>query len=456
MIKLEDLVYEAEQKAVVYHPKFCSVTYCDFSPLNPEALTKSVVFPCKKHIICQSCLGQLEDHRNRCPYCKIEGQNEYTVFSPDYAMSCLERESILEDPRPRETSILLRYINNNKFQIAHFDVSFFTPNKNRPLQIRLNEYLLPFVNLPRRRFDMADDLRYHELLVAVADAKNVPSRQQTPYLAKSLLNTKTNLLCVRINQTEVEAVLKQYDNAEAHGFCAILSAEFMGEYVSTGVWPDKKKFDTSDTRFREKLIENITSVLQSVHPSSSDDSKGFIDKLTSMRDTLRAQKSSSRSKSKIGPQSWLNSEYLLLYFSLRFPGQKTAIFHYDDQANDFVLKKSLYDEEAAVIKHEPLINNSIRNNISFKGFQDFVQVNAAIIFDTGSMRNGRSGHYYPAQLSKINALQVANKVPYTMAAGLLQNTDGEFERPFKIGRIDLSNISKIVNDRTVTHGSLSG
>ena len=121
-----------------------------------------------------------------------------------------------------------------------------------------------------------------------------------------------------------------------------------------------------------------------------------------------------------------------------------------------MLIKSLYDEEAAVIKHEPLINNSIRNNISFKGFQDFVQVNAAIIFDTGSMRNGRSGHYYPAQLSKINALQVANKVPYIMAAGLLQNADGEFERPFKIGRIDLSNISKIVNDRTVTHGSLSG
>ena len=105
---------------------------------------------------------------------------------------------------------------------------------------------------------------------------------------------------------------------------------------------------------------------------------------------------------------------------------------------------------------QPLINNSIRNNISFKGFQDFVQVNAAIIFDTGSMRNGQSGHYYPAQLSKINALQVANKVPYIMAAGLLQNADGEFERPFKIGRIDLSNISKIVNDRTVTHGSLSG
>jgi hypothetical protein len=95
--------------------------------------------------------------------------------------------------------------------------------------------------------------------------------------------TTTNLLSLEILHSQ--RINDQYLNAEPHGFCSILSAEFMGEYAETGKWP--KSLNTKVLNVKEKLLKSLSSVIDSGFRESSDSEQIFVKKLTAMRDNVK-------------------------------------------------------------------------------------------------------------------------------------------------------------------------
>jgi hypothetical protein len=292
-----------------------------------------------------------------------------------------KENKVVEDSRP--PADFHQKLHTFQYENGPFVFSLFSQKEVEPLTIRLNERLLPFVKLRKTKQAFSDDLKYHEILVGIVDARKIPSRSQVVDLSRRLMATTTNLLSLEILHSQ--RINDQYMNAEPHGFCSILSAEFMGEYAETGKWP--KSLNTKVLNVKEKLLKSLSSVIDSGFRESSENEQIFVKKLTAMRDNVKKSiEENSRTVLTIH-DNWLNVEELIFYFSKRFPGKQTVIFNYEPGQKTLKMRKSLYHAETC---DHPHILNPANDFISFSALKHFLDHKTGIVLS--------SKHFWPFKL----------------------------------------------------------
>jgi hypothetical protein len=413
---LEKLMQRAKDLKDIYCPYECSsIPPCSEEcplecPLSPPCLSKCLNSPmsfgtCTKsyccsrgHMTCVDCICRFKKNNTVkamdflkgklvCPTC----EESVNSLSEEVYLTFPAQCDPFQDARPP-----LGLANRCKtvaFEDGELSVSLFRERDILPLDVRLNIDLLPFTHLPRPYKQISDDLKYHELFVSMFEARKYPRRVQVSALAKELMASTTNLLSPSLKASE--RIYQQYKNAEPHGFCAILTAEFMGIYANTGKWP--QPLNTRSQQVKETLLENLTSVIDSDfqdHPEV--EIKMFIKKLTAMRDTVHESIASRDDKCLTIKDNWLNSQELILYFSKRFPGKQTLIFHHI--GNMYALEKTSFNAETC---DHPKIFNCQYDCISFSGFKRFLKTKACIILSVNPAgQEYGSGHFWPYKLQE--------------------------------------------------------
>jgi hypothetical protein len=358
---------------------------CSRSPMLQEIYARS--YCCSQgHYTCETCSDVTVEDNLR--------QKTNKVCSK---CSCLLERSLnrnnqstydlVEDARP--STDFQEKIHSFEYDNDNLVFSLFTEIVRTPLNDRLDASLIPLVNTRRgKQNKLVDDLKYYEIFRSIFQARMLPSRNQVENLAQRLMATTTKLLSVKIKETP--SIQEQYWNPEPYGFCSILSAEFMGEYSTTGKWP--APLNTKDRSVRAKLLESISSVISSVSQELKIDSDyefkhQFVKKLTSLKKTVDVSLKGRRDEFLKTSDDWLTSSELIFYFSRRFPGREVCIFrHVEDK---FFLSKSLFDQS-------PSLSFDV-DYISFHGLKRFLEDKTCIIFDTGS-EDSQYGHFWPVKL----------------------------------------------------------
>ena len=400
---LEELVELAKDLKDIYCPFECSsitpgLLKCRNSPMSIGTCIKS--YYCSNyHFTCEDCICRFEKNKavpvmdyNKgklvCPTC----EQSVKTLSEEIYLTFRAQFNSIDDARPPAS--LIQSCKAIEYEDGEFSISLFKERVNLPFDVRLNIDLLPFAHLPRPYKEISDDLKYHDLFVSIFEARKCPSEVQVFALAKELMASKTNLLSPSLKASE--RIYQQYSNAEPYGFCSILTAEFMGEYASTGIWP--QPLNTRSQQVKQFLLKNLSSVIDSDfqdHPE--DDVKSFIKKLKAMRDIVEKSIGSRHVKCLIiSNDSWLNPQELILYFSKRFPGKQTLIFYHI--RNKYTLGKTTFNAETC---DHPKIFNWESDCISFSGFKLFLEAKACIIFSVGpDGQIGGSGHFWPYKLGE--------------------------------------------------------
>jgi hypothetical protein len=153
----------------------------------------SSVFACDCHIICPKCLEKAPQEIKACPQCRRPNAPRPTVVSKIYLNKRKQEESKIQDARPNPVGALMKMIEIFKEE-GDIVFTFFRNRTHEfiPLSGHLDENLLPVLNHFRltTRKVLSESVLYHELLVTIADARQMPSRDQVNCLYERLIKNK--------------------------------------------------------------------------------------------------------------------------------------------------------------------------------------------------------------------------------------------------------------------------
>lgn len=364
---------------------------CPRSPMLQEIYARS--YCCSQgHFTCETCSDvNVEDNVSQktdkfCSKCSSQLERSLNVLANNRSV-----HDLVEDARP--SADFQGGMHSFKYESGDFIFTLFNEMNRTSLNDRLDESLIPIVSArrPVKNNKLRDDLKYYELFRSIYFARMFPSRNQSENLSRRLMETTTKILSIKIKESS--SIQEQYMNAEPYGLCAILSAEFMGEYSTTGKWP--LPLNTKDISVRQKLLESLFSVIHSVSKELESDEldsnelafkREFVRKLTSFHNVVGKSLKVRKNDFLRTSDDWLTMQELILYFSRRFPGREICIFHH--VGDKFVLSQSLMGQSSSP---------SNIDYISFHGLKRFLEEKTCIVFDTGGSRN-LHGHFWPVKL----------------------------------------------------------